>query len=85
MTSSASLADAQKMAENVQALEMQTEDVYAGDGLDPVYQAKARILNDALQEIGMGKYQVSNFFLFNTIFPWLCSGFALPWRELETL
>ena len=27
-------------------------------GVDPVYQAKARILNDAFQEIGMGKYQV---------------------------
>lgn len=25
---------------------------------DPVYQAKARILNEALQEIGMGRYQV---------------------------
>lgn len=27
-------------------------------GMDPVYQAKARILNDAFQQIGMGKYQV---------------------------
>jgi len=27
--------------------------------VDPVYQAKARILNQALQEMGMGKYQVS--------------------------
>ncbi len=26
---------------------------------DSVYQAKARILNDAIQEIGMGRYQVS--------------------------
>ncbi|EMD40181.1 major facilitator superfamily [Gelatoporia subvermispora B] len=26
-------------------------------GVDPVYQAKARILNSALQEIGMGRYQ----------------------------
>ena len=31
------------------------------DGLDPVYQAKARILNEAIHEIGMGKYQVSLF------------------------
>ena len=29
------------------------------DTVDPVYQAKARILNHAIQEIGMGKYQVS--------------------------
>lgn len=27
-------------------------------GMDPVYQTKARILNDAFQQIGMGKYQV---------------------------
>jgi hypothetical protein len=25
--------------------------------IDPLYQAKAQILNDAIQEIGMGKYQ----------------------------
>ena len=29
------------------------------DGADPVYEAKARVLNKAIQEIGMGKYQVS--------------------------
>ena len=27
--------------------------------VDPVYLAKVRVLNRALQEIGMGKYQVS--------------------------
>ncbi|KAI5114920.1 hypothetical protein M0805_005513, partial [Coniferiporia weirii] len=26
-------------------------------GIDPVYQAKARVLNNAIQEVGMGKYQ----------------------------
>lgn len=36
-----------------------TEDVYEDNALDPVYQAKAKILNDAFQEIGMGRYQVS--------------------------
>ena len=37
-----------------------THDVFDGDeaGVDPVYQAKARVLNDAFQEIGMGRYQV---------------------------
>lgn len=35
-----------------------TQDIFTDDSLDPVYQTKARILNDALQEIGMGKYQV---------------------------
>jgi hypothetical protein len=38
-----------------------TETVYEAeesDSLDPVYQAKAKILNNAIQEIGMGSYQV---------------------------
>jgi hypothetical protein len=37
----------------------ETQDIYGEPALDPVYQAKARILNDALQDIGMGKYQAS--------------------------
>lgn len=43
------------------------EDIYESDepALDPIYRAKARILNDALQDIGMGKYQAS----FNFITP----------------
>ncbi len=36
----------------------QSLDVFEGT-LDPVYEAKAKILNDAIQEIGMGKYQVN--------------------------
>ncbi|KAI0054046.1 MFS general substrate transporter [Auriscalpium vulgare] len=40
------------------AIHVHTEAVYTdADSVDPVYQAKARILNDAFQEIGMGKYQ----------------------------
>jgi len=35
-----------------------TEGVYAHDSLDPIYVAKAKILNDAFREIGMGRYQV---------------------------
>ena len=34
-------------------------DIYEDGSVDPVYQAKARLLNRAIQEIGMGKYQVS--------------------------
>lgn len=38
---------------------IETTDIYSGcASLDPVYEAKARILNNAVQEIGMGKYQV---------------------------
>lgn len=37
-----------------------TKNIYTDDAIDPIYQAKGHILNDALQEIGMGKYQVCN-------------------------
>ena len=33
-------------------------DLFEDGTVDPVYQAKARVLNAAIQEIGMGKYQV---------------------------
>lgn len=33
-------------------------DVYEPGSIDPVYQAKAHLLSCAVQEIGMGKYQV---------------------------
>jgi len=38
-----------------------TNDIYSIDeapGLDRVYHAKARLLNTAIQDVGMGKYQV---------------------------
>ena len=47
------------------AIDAKTEDVYTEGSLDPVYQAKATILNDALQEIGMGKYQVRREIAFS--------------------
>ncbi|KAL6308820.1 MFS general substrate transporter [Sparassis latifolia] len=34
-----------------------TDDLFESGAIDPVYQAKARVLNRAIQEIGMGKYQ----------------------------
>ena len=34
-------------------------DLFSDENVDPVYQAKSHILNQAIQEIGMGKYQVS--------------------------
>ncbi|KAG5643719.1 MFS sugar transporter [Asterophora parasitica] len=46
-----------------------TEDLFTDDAVDPVYQAKARILNDAIQEIGMGRYQWGLFVV--TGFGWL--------------
>lgn len=43
------------------------EDMYEDGTVDPVYQAKARVLNNAIQEIGMGKYQIHLF---------ICAGFG---------
>lgn len=40
-----------------------TENLFTDDAVDPIYQAKARILNNAIQEIGMGRYQVPFPFL----------------------
>ena len=34
-------------------------DLFSDETVDPVYQAKAHVLNQAIQEIGMGKYQVN--------------------------
>ncbi|OAX35732.1 MFS general substrate transporter [Rhizopogon vinicolor AM-OR11-026] len=59
-------SDTEEKIDNLQA---ETQDIFTDDSLDPVYQAKARILNNALQEIGMGKYQ---WFLFVVAgFGWL--------------
>ena len=35
-------------------------DLFSDEIVDPVYQAKARILNQAIHEIGMGRYQVNH-------------------------
>ncbi|KAG6835635.1 hypothetical protein H0H93_016327 [Arthromyces matolae] len=37
-----------------------TQTIFTNDALDPVYQAKAQILNEAIQDIGMGRYQWDN-------------------------
>jgi hypothetical protein len=36
------------------------EDIYDADAIDPVYREKARLISRALQDMGMGKYQVSH-------------------------
>ena len=40
------------------SIQKANNDIYEDGAVDPVYQAKARLLNEAIQEIGMGKYQV---------------------------
>ena len=57
-------------------------DLHDEGSVDTVYQAKARILNQALQEIGMGGYQVrdptyfprDNYISFNLVESLLCHG-----------
>ena len=63
-------------------------DLFSDETVDPVYQAKAHILNQAIQEIGMGKYQVSypiNLHIFVMIFELFGSGICLRWRVLVGL
>ena len=45
---------------DVEGLVIECHDVFDGENLavDPVFHAKANVLNAAIQEIGMGKYQV---------------------------
>jgi hypothetical protein len=42
----------------VTEIRAETQNILTDDAVDPIYKAKAHILNNALQEIGMGKYQV---------------------------
>ena len=59
---------AQSNGKDIQkGLQSHVEDDYIEDSLGPVYSAKAKVLNDALQEIGMGKYQVCLTFLYPLI------------------
>uniref|UniRef100_D8Q366 Major facilitator superfamily (MFS) profile domain-containing protein n=1 Tax=Schizophyllum commune (strain H4-8 / FGSC 9210) TaxID=578458 RepID=D8Q366_SCHCM len=50
----------------------ESEDVFGGDSIDPVYLAKAHVLNRALQEIGMGRYNWMIFVV--TGFGWLADN-----------
>ncbi|KAG7086528.1 MFS sugar transporter [Marasmius oreades] len=60
-----------------------TENIFTEDALDPVYQKKARVLNDAIQEVGMGRYQWALFvvagfgWLVDNLWP-IVTGLILP-------
>ena len=41
-----------------QPIILSAQDLHDDASVDPVYHAKARVVNQALQKIGMGKYQV---------------------------
>ena len=47
-----------------QAATSSVENLYKEGDLDPVYHAKTLVLNRALQEIGMGRYQVKKKILY---------------------
>ena len=44
------------------AIRAETTDLYMDDAVNLIFQAKACILNNAIQEIGMGKYQVGSVY-----------------------
>ena len=52
------MATDERLASSHGKEEEPTKDVYSQGTIDPIYQRKAHILNDAIQDIGMGKYQV---------------------------
>ncbi|KAI0641053.1 MFS general substrate transporter [Trametes meyenii] len=61
-----------------------TMDIFEDGTVDPVYQAKARVLNAAIQEVGMGRYQwwlfaVAGFGWFaDSVWPLLASLILSP-------
>jgi hypothetical protein len=57
MADSKKLEEEQGAHDTVVALDEAPAAVLEEGSLDPVYEAKARILNKAVQDIGMGKYQ----------------------------
>lgn len=50
--------------QSIAPLDHAPQSVLDDGALDPVYAAKARVLNKAIQEIGMGRYQVANVYPF---------------------
>lgn len=59
-------SDDKKLPGEVRTYDIYTESVLedgTASGVDRVYHSKARLLNDAVQEIGMGKYQWMLFFV----------------------
>lgn len=60
-----------------------SNDIYEEGSVDPVYQAKARLLSAAIQEIGMGKYQVRrNIFSIVLKLIIIGSGTSSSWLDL---
>ncbi|KAJ1330868.1 MFS-type transporter-like protein [Microdochium nivale] len=91
MTSAKSLEEARGHGENsvaaVAAREVDDNGVIPRGQLDPVYEAKARVLNKAIQDIGMGRYQWQLFVVVgfgwasDNLWPIITSLILLPIRN----
>ena len=62
---------------------VQTVEVLLSGNVDPVYAAKAQALNDAIQSIGMGRYQVIPSFSLS-LFLQLKVPFAARWEPCRS-
>jgi hypothetical protein len=65
-------AQSKHATHEVPSLNRAPKSVLEDSSLDPVYAAKARILNKAIQEIGMGRYQWQLFIVIG--FGWAMVG-----------
>jgi hypothetical protein len=59
------------------ALSGKTVPIVEDGQMDPLYQAKAQMLNDAIQDIGMGKYQWHLFCVAG--FGWFSDNVFVVW------
>lgn len=77
-------AEKGSMKDVVSTAEYDVKNLYEDDSLDPLYYRKTLLLNHAIQEIGMGKYQVcSNQLIIPlAIHAILYAVYALPCRWL---
>ena len=70
------LGDPENAAWNFSYGQGEMENLKVGGGVDPVFEAKAAVVNSAFQHIGMGKYQWKLFALCG--FGWVPSSFHCP-------
>ncbi|KAF8876390.1 MFS general substrate transporter [Infundibulicybe gibba] len=76
MGSNSSLIKKNKASSNARiedkAVSISIDAIFSDDTVDPIYRAKAGVLNDALQDIGMGRYQWGLFVVAG--FGWLADN-----------
>jgi hypothetical protein len=78
------LGNPEKVEWDISSLrEGQLENLKVGGGVDPVFEAKAAVLNSAIQRIGMGKYQWKLFVLCGFGWVRLSSFIQIPLRIVQ--